>query len=117
MVLKFHMQHDQTQRLQNDKIQGGRESRMAANAKNSKNNKIIFFSRMACYIWLIFCMNHKWDLALENYQNKKKYIADLGHSDLLPVHESNFAEMLISPFLKIAKKIKRTIFYELPNGF
>ena len=34
MALKFHMQHDQTLGLQNDKIQGRRESRMAANAKN-----------------------------------------------------------------------------------
>ena len=58
MVLKFHMQHDQTLGLLNDKIQLGRESKMAANAKNSKTNKINFFSGMAWYIWLIFCMKH-----------------------------------------------------------
>ena len=51
MVLKFHMQHDQTLELQNDKITLGRGSKMAANAKNSKTNKINFFSRMARYIF------------------------------------------------------------------
>ena len=35
MVLKFLMQHDQTSGLQNDKIPFGRESKMAADAKNS----------------------------------------------------------------------------------
>ena len=58
MVLKFHMQHDQTLGLQNDKIPLGRESKMAANAKSSKTNKINFFSRMAWHIWLIFCMKN-----------------------------------------------------------
>ena len=48
----------QTLGLQNDKIQGVRESKMATNAKNSKTNKINFFSRMAWYIWQIFCMKH-----------------------------------------------------------
>ena len=43
MVLKFHMQHDQTLGLQNDKIPLGRESKLAANAKDSKTNKIKFF--------------------------------------------------------------------------
>ena len=47
MVLEFHMQHNQTLGLQNDKIQGGWEYKMAANAKNSKTYKINFFSRMA----------------------------------------------------------------------
>ena len=44
-------------------------------------------------------------------------VAELGHSDLLPVYESNFAEMPIALLLKIAKNIKHTLFYELPNGF
>ena len=35
MVLKFHMQHKPTSGLQNDKIQGARESMMAANTRNS----------------------------------------------------------------------------------
>ena len=52
MVLKFHLQQDQTLGLQNDKIQGDRESKMATNAKNSKTNISIFFPRMAWYIWL-----------------------------------------------------------------
>ena len=57
MVLKFHMQNAG---LQNDKIQPGWESKMAANAKNSKTNKINFFFRMAWYIriWLKFCLEH-----------------------------------------------------------
>ena len=42
--------------------------------------------------------------------------AELGHSDLLPVYESNFAEMTIYLLLKIAKNINQTLFYELPNG-
>ena len=40
MGLKFHMQHDQTSGLQNDKNQPGRESKMATDAKNSKTNKV-----------------------------------------------------------------------------
>ena len=36
MVIKLHMQHDQILGLQNDEIQGGRESKMATNAKNIK---------------------------------------------------------------------------------
>ena len=43
MVLKFHIRYDQTSGLQNDKIQDGREFKMAANAKNSKTNKIKFY--------------------------------------------------------------------------
>ena len=35
MVLKFHTQHDKAAGLQNDKIQVGQESKMAAFAKNS----------------------------------------------------------------------------------
>ena len=54
------------------KIQGFEESKMVANARNSKTNKNSFFSRMAWYIWLIFCMKHEWDLAFETYQNGEK---------------------------------------------
>ena len=42
MVLKFYVQHDQTLGFNNDKIQGGQGSKMAASAKNSKTNKITF---------------------------------------------------------------------------
>ena len=42
----------------------------------------------------------------------KKFVAELGLSDLLPVYEYNCA---ISMSLKFAKK--QTIFHELPNGF
>ena len=44
-------------------------------------------------------------------------VAELGHSDLLPVYESNFAKIPISLLLKIADNIKQALFYELPNGF
>ena len=44
MVLKFHMQHDKAAGLQNDKIQAGRESNMAAAAKNCQTTKINFTS-------------------------------------------------------------------------
>ena len=45
MNLKFHIQHDQTPRLQNSKNESGREFKMAAVTKNSKTNKIVIFSR------------------------------------------------------------------------
>ena len=38
MVLKLHMQHDKAAGLQNDKIQAGRESKMATVAKNSETS-------------------------------------------------------------------------------
>ena len=44
MVLKFRMQHGQTLWLQNDKIPVGRESKMAANAKNYQNQLKSTFS-------------------------------------------------------------------------
>ena len=59
MNRKFHMQHDQTPRLQNSKIMSGQEFKMAAITKNSKTNKIVIFSRTARYIWLKFCMKYK----------------------------------------------------------
>ena len=42
MVLNFHMRHGKAAGLQNDKIQAGRESNMAAVAKNSKPLKSTF---------------------------------------------------------------------------
>ena len=48
--MTFHMQHDQTQTLQNYKIYWGREFKMAAVTKNSKTIKIAIFSRTAGYI-------------------------------------------------------------------
>ena len=71
MVLKFHMQYDQTLGLQNDKIPLGREPKMAGSAKNSKTNKINLFSRMAWYIWLIFCMKQLGTLLLKIIKLKK----------------------------------------------
>ena len=60
VVLKFHMQHDQTSGLKNTKIQSGQESKIAADTKNSRTNKINFFFRTSWYILLKFCMAHKW---------------------------------------------------------
>ena len=39
MALKFHMQHDQSVGHENDKIQPGQDSKMAADAKDCKTNK------------------------------------------------------------------------------
>ena len=47
MNLKFHMQHDQTPRLQNNKILLGREFNMTAVTKNKKTIKVEIFSRTA----------------------------------------------------------------------
>ena len=58
MILKFHMLPDQTAGLQTYKSQHGRESKMATDTKNSKTIKISFFSRMAGYIWLKFCLHY-----------------------------------------------------------
>ena len=41
---------------------------------------------------------HYWDLGFLNYQNKKKSVAELGHSDLLSVYESSFARTPISQY-------------------
>ena len=40
MNFNFHMQHDQTAGLQTCKSQSGRESKMAADTRNSKTIKI-----------------------------------------------------------------------------
>ena len=55
MVLKFHMQHDQTLGLQNDKIPLGREPKMAANAKIAKPIKSTFFQNCMVYLAGILC--------------------------------------------------------------
>ena len=44
-VLKFYMEHDLAPGSKNYKIGSGRISKMAAITKNSKNNKINYFSR------------------------------------------------------------------------
>ena len=70
-VLKFYMEHDLPPRSQNYKIGSGRISKMAAITKNSKNNKIIFFSRTAGYFWLNFGMEYQWNIGIQNYKNEK----------------------------------------------
>ena len=70
-VLKFYMEHDLAPGSQNYKIGSGRISKMAAITKNSKNNKINFFSRTAGYFWLNFDMEYEWNIGIQNYKNEK----------------------------------------------
>ena len=66
------MRHDQTAGLQTGKIQPGQESpKLPQILKNSKTIKIIFFSGMAWYIWLKFCMEYLWDLGVSDIKMKK----------------------------------------------
>ena len=95
MVLQFHMQHDQTARLQNNKIQPSQESKMAAETKYSETNEVIFFSRTTWYIWRNFYVEHYWDLVFRIIKTEKS-VAKLSHSDLFSVYESSFAKMPIS---------------------
>lgn len=44
------MQHDQTERLQNDDIQPVRESKLTAVTKISKNNNTTFFQNVMEYL-------------------------------------------------------------------
>ena len=71
-VLKFYMEHDVPPGSLNYKIGSGRISRMAAITKNSKNNKINFFSRTAGFFWLKFGMEYQWNIGIQNYKNEKK---------------------------------------------
>ena len=71
-VLKFYMEHDLAPGSQNYKIGLGRISKIAAITKNSKNNKINFFSRTAGYFWLNFGMEYKWNIGIQNCKNEKK---------------------------------------------
>ena len=71
-VLKFYMEHDLPPRSQNYEIGSGRISKMATITKNSKNNKIIFFSRTAGYFWLNFGMEYQWNISIQNCKNEMK---------------------------------------------
>ena len=70
-VLKFYMEHDLPPRSQNYKIGSGRISKMAAITKNSKNNKINFFSRTAGNFWLNFGMESQWNIGIQSCKNEK----------------------------------------------
>ena len=70
-VLKFYMEHDLAPGSQNYKIGSGRISKMAAIPKNSKNNKISFFSRTNGYFGLYFGMEYQWNIRIQNYKNEK----------------------------------------------
>ena len=70
-VLKFYMEHDLPPRSQNYKIGLGQISEMAAITKNSKNNKINFFSRTVRYFWLNFGMEYHGNIGIQNCKNEK----------------------------------------------
>ena len=70
-VLKFYMEHDLAPGSQNYKIGLGRISKMAAITKNSKNNKINFFSRITGYFWLNLGMEYQWKIGIQNFKDKK----------------------------------------------
>ena len=70
-VLKFYMEHDLPPGSQNYKMGSGRISKMSAITKNSKNNKINFFSRTAGYFWLNFGMEYQWNIGIQNCKNEK----------------------------------------------
>ena len=70
-VLKFYMEHDLPPGSQNYKIGSGPIYKMAAITKNSKNNKINFYSRTAGYFWLNFGMEYQWNIGIQNYKNEK----------------------------------------------
>ena len=65
-VLKFYMEHDLPPGSQNYKIGSGRISKMTTMTKNSKNNKINFFSRTAGYFWLNFGLEYQWKIGIQN---------------------------------------------------
>ena len=70
-VLKFYKENDLPPGSQNYKISLGRISKMAAITKNSKNNKINFFSRTAKYFWLNFGMEYEWNIGIQNCKSEK----------------------------------------------
>ena len=69
MVLRFHVQHNQTAGLESDKIQHGRESKMAIVTKNSRQLNLFFFQNQMVYL-AEFCMAHYWDLGFQNNLNE-----------------------------------------------
>ena len=56
----------------------------------------VHFAKMAWYIWLKFCMEYKWDLGVDWYQNQKKNITELGHSDRLKIY-TNPSKIYVNP--------------------
>ena len=68
MNLKFYVQHDQTPGLRNGKIQPGRESKMAADTKNSKANKINIFFRLLGIFGRNFERNISGTLVFSNFK-------------------------------------------------
>ena len=74
---------------------------MAVVTKNSKNNKINFFAAERPEPLGIIAYTFSWTInATLVFKlvkiEKKKSTAELGHSDLLSVNTSNFAQMPIS---------------------
>ena len=80
------MEHHLAPGSQNYKIGSGRISKMAAITKNSKNNKINFFSRTTGYFWLNFGMEYQWNIGIQNYKNEKNLYRSFV-TDLLSVYQ------------------------------
>ena len=71
---------------------------MAVITKNSKNNKITSYPEPLGIIGYTFAWNINGTLVFKIVKNtkKKKKTAEIGHSDLLSVYKSNFAQKPIS---------------------
>ena len=54
-----------------DSIGSGGISKMATVTKNSRNNKINFFSRTTGYFWLNLGMEYQWNIGIQNCKNEK----------------------------------------------
>ena len=89
MVLKFHMKPDLTAGLQNDKIQLGQKFKMAAITKITKTNKINFYlQNLSVYLAEILygALVRLW---FSEFLKWRKSVAEIGHSDLLPIVRLN----------------------------
>ena len=80
------MWHEESAGSKNEKIQSGRESKMAASDKNSKTNEFSIFSETEWYIWLQFCIIISRTLEFKNIKMKKEFVGELGHSDPFTIY-------------------------------
>ena len=90
MVLKFHMKPDQTAGLLNDKIQLGQKFKMAAITKITKTNKINFYLQNHLVYLAEILYGALVRLWFSELLKWKKSVAEIGHSDLLPIVRLSF---------------------------
>ena len=62
---------------------------------------------MVRYIWLKFCIEYKYDLDVDWYQNEKKILTELGHSDHLKICV-NSSKIYVSPGFKSIQMTETT---------